>query len=118
MLQYVASDAGAGGSIIEAAVDDVYLYDLTSVLSNGLDPQQIKASVYPNPAEDVVFINFNQPTEAKISVYDLTGKQLLSLDANVSTSHKLNIGGIPNGTYFIQIKTVQTVQSQKLTIMH
>lgn len=118
MLQYVASDAGAGGSIIEAAVDDVYLYDLTSVLSNGLDPQQIKASIYPNPAEDVVFINFNQPTEAKISVYDLTGKQLLSLDANVSTSHKLNIGGIPNGTYFIQIKTMQTVQSQKLTIMH
>ena len=81
-------------------------------------------SVYPNPTSDNINIriNANQPSTAKISVLDYTGKVVKSLNTNQtifngSNDLSFNVGSLNNGTYIIKIENNEGVNTQRFTII-
>jgi len=84
-----------------------------------------KINVYPNPANDLVNLNFkfNKPEDITIELYNITGKKVAFLyeDKNIVPDYNYNINidtkGLCNGVYFIVLKTERNSRTLKLTIL-
>ena len=88
-------------------------------LSIGSREEKMKLLVYPNPASNTVFIDFNNTkiSNAKISILDYAGKEQISLqkiDTNKMIS--LNTKSLISGLYFIKIKLKDKVIYRRLVI--
>lgn len=61
--------------------------------------------MYPNPvsANQDLRINFAINTSAKINVFDITGKSVLSDSMDNSNSKKINVSSLSNGVYMMQM---------------
>jgi len=113
-LRFIASDSIRlgqnldGGSLIEAAVDDIQLWDNTV---NSIDEETalMNVSVYPNPTNGLVNLKIDLLEENEVSyeVLDITGRIVLT-----GTLGSLNIGNhlrqidiqsLSAGTYNIQL---------------
>ncbi|GEM_PF-4780017 len=69
--------------------------------------------VYPNPSNNGIFNLVGLPFEAKISVWDTTGKKLLSSN----TVSKLDLSSFESGIYILKIQTNNTTFTKKI-ILH
>jgi hypothetical protein len=118
VLQFVATDGGAGPSTVEAAVDDIFFYDLTSVLSVGIDPETLKAKIYPNPTNDYFDIELSQVSKGYISLSDINGKQVTRIDLTNSINYRIPVTNVPNGIYMLTIVADNTIQSKKVQVVH
>ena len=65
--------------------------------------------IYPNPVNDILFIQ----TDAKISLFDLTGKELITIDNN-SQVKEIKMNQYPAGIYLIKAYTEDGIQSKKI----
>jgi hypothetical protein len=68
--------------------------------------------VYPNPAQDVLQIEWPavEENEATLALYALTGEKLLAenLDSRkIGSAAELNISHLPSGVYLLELKTNQ-----------
>ncbi|MFA9220189.1 MAG: choice-of-anchor B family protein [Sediminibacterium sp.] len=59
--------------------------------------------VYPNPAENEVFIQNFQSGKSLVSVYNATGQLVLSSTFNQPGVHTLSVGELSSGIYTIQV---------------
>ena len=76
--------------------------------------------VYPNPANNLLYIEFDNITDgiAKIEFYDLTGKLHYSTSINTSLKlQTLNVSSIKAAIYNLRITTTNQIFSQKLVII-
>jgi hypothetical protein len=75
--------------------------------SNGMNLDPI--SIYPNPASTELIIRFadnsNSELPERISVADLLGKNVMEIPA-VDKEIKVDLTGIPDGIYILQIRTL------------
>jgi hypothetical protein len=81
---------------------------------------QNSISLYPNPAQDKLYIEFSEQigSDAKIEMYDVTGKKVyeMQLKANNQKTEISNLN-LSNGIYFYRIsKGEQNLQQGKLSI--
>ena len=61
-----------------------------------------KISIYPNPVSDKINIYYEGNTATKAHIFDVVGKQLLSV--NLSTgANTIDVQSLPNSMYFIKI---------------
>lgn len=72
--------------------------------------QNSSVSVYPNPSEDVINIEFNaiNAFEATITITDVTGRTIQTIEhsfANGSNVLPINVSQLVSGNYFISIDT-------------
>nr|WP_294934815.1 T9SS type A sorting domain-containing protein [uncultured Flavobacterium sp.] len=83
---------------------------LTTVL--GVDAfEQSKIAFYPNPASSVFSIQSDAEIQS-VRIYDTTGKQLIVFK---NRKELLDISGLPNGIYFVEIENSDnTVLIEKL----
>jgi hypothetical protein len=58
--------------------------------------QPLIISVYPNPARDIINITSDEPS--RMSIYDMQGKLITTIDVNSSTS-ELDVSYLSRGTY-------------------
>lgn len=116
-LKFRASDEG-DDSNIEAAVDDFFIYDGVPASVNDVDA--VKAEIYPNPADNVIHITMGKAVKGTITLNDVTGKQIASINMDGTTnSHTFNTAAIVPGQYLLTIQTeAKTIQSHKLVIAH
>ncbi|WP_141259314.1 T9SS type A sorting domain-containing protein, partial [Flavobacterium aquatile] len=68
--------------------------------------KEIALSLFPNPAKDVVSVQYNlDATSAKLEVYDIAGR---SISTNVLSSSvgdlQLNTSSYPSGVYIVVVK--------------
>ena len=74
--------------------------------------------IYPNPASDILMVAFDSDhgRETTISIYDLTGKLILT-SAQISTSTeeelKINISSLSDGYYVAQISNGTMQQTKR-----
>ena len=62
--------------------------------------------VYPNPTSDVLHIaSENQPINS-IAVYDILGKQYISIEQINSENTRIDLSGLSQGVYFIKINNL------------
>ena len=68
----------------------------------------------PNPAHDMVSV-FSSYQLKGVTVYDLSGRQLLMEPADGMTA-TVNVATLPRGTYILAIRTLQGVATKKLLV--
>ena len=77
-------------------------------------------TMYPNPAEDEVFIDFgtNTPNNYSIAVTNSLGQIMQVQNGNdISTgTARLNVANYASGIYFVTIKTGVQTETKKLVI--
>ena len=57
--------------------------------------------VYPNPVHDMV--SFNLKADAKVSVYDVTGRMVSTMNVAAGQG-QYQVAGLENGVYFLNIR--------------
>ncbi len=76
-------------------------------------------SIYPNPAEDFVTLNWNKSnlSEVQVSLQDINGKVVLVPNLETSTTElELDVSQLERGVYLIEIQHSKGTQTQKLII--
>jgi hypothetical protein len=87
-----------------------------SVLDDKLSNSLIK--VYPNPVNDILYIEKSVMVNSILSLYTLFGKEVLSFESNLLSS-ELNFSGLQAGVYFLKVsipgkqtKTFKIIKNQ------
>lgn len=101
-----------------------YHLDKEKITGVGIDEDITEANtilnVYPNPASDNVTITYNAISNfTSISIFDLTGKEVLSKQINTVkglSQEKLNVVDLTQGVYFLRIASGQNISTQKLIV--
>jgi uncharacterized repeat protein (TIGR01451 family) len=76
--------------------------------------------LYPNPTNSLLNINLQGTNEslAKIVIYDVVGKTVLSLSANNTQQSSINVGSLSKGMYLIEITTNSNLKQTKKFIVN
>jgi hypothetical protein len=80
------------------------------------EPEQLEATVYPNPASPNFFIRFKEPKESTIEIYSIDGKLLLSQSFNASGSIQIDISDLISSMYLVSISTHSSTTTERLII--
>jgi glucose/arabinose dehydrogenase len=118
LLQFTGNWSAFG----EAIDGEIYISDLTSGSIYKLTDAALSVedyslntiSIYPNPANHEVNIDFssnNSVISPEISIYDMQGKIVKTITRNTKTIQKINTSELSNGLYFLKINTVNGEQS-------
>jgi len=74
-------------------------------------------NIYPNPANDKIFINFPSNGDYKIKLIDITGKVIKQIEAvDYLNTVEMDVGDVNKGVYFIELKNGYNNTIQKLII--
>jgi hypothetical protein len=128
-IQLIASDSTFigqnldGGSLIEAAVDDIVLYDL-SVPDNVTENDfSLDLNLYPNPATDNLFIEFELglATRASIEITDMAGRSVYEEDFGElyrgNQRKTIPIKSLTEGVYLMQVRLGDQVKTETFTVI-
>ena len=97
-LKYSSPDYVPGFYLVKSStlsVDDNYLSNF---------------SLYPNPSINSVELNSTNTPISEISIYDLSGKLLLSKKYNSETNINLNISNLASGIYLLKINNKKSIK--------
>ena len=86
-----AADFGDSSATVVRHIDDV-----------SIDEVAFNLTIAPNPASAELFINWYNDAQMHIQLFDVCGKQLLSLQQEASAT-TLDIQGLSAGTYLLQL---------------
>lgn len=76
-------------------------------------------SVYPNPTSEFIYFNrSNLHSGLKISISDLTGKEVRKMDLNKLHQNRIDIREIPSGIYFILLSDKKNNAVKKIIVQH
>jgi hypothetical protein len=57
--------------------------------------------IYPNPASEIVQINYSIPQSTILRIFDVNGKLVLENSVESQTNFSISIGHLTNGIYFV-----------------
>jgi CubicO group peptidase (beta-lactamase class C family) len=98
-------DAATNAALAITAFDEVLWQKINAALCVSTNAQTIestKVRVFPNPSSDMLTVETSETLE-NISIYNDLGKQVLSERSSLSPT--LSVAHLPQGIYFILIKT-------------
>lgn len=65
-------------------------------------------SLYPNPAKETVFVKSTTDImAAKIELFDMSGKLLLSKNVDTMPEHSIPVSGLAKGMYVVSVETAE-----------
>ena len=117
-IRFIASDSIRlglyldGGSLVEAAVDDLYLYDETqSTFVEDLSVFNI--DVYPNPTKNKVYIK--SVNSCKLKIYNLLGELILEKDI-INELTEIDLSKQDSGIYYFEFYTDKLIKTKKVIL--
>jgi glucose/arabinose dehydrogenase len=72
-------------------------------------------AVYPNPAENEVFIDMKDTADASVNIYDMGGKLLVMQHVSAEAA-RIDTSALQAGIYVMEIKAGDNTSNQKLVI--
>lgn len=89
--------------------------DTIQVTNTGIaDPSNKNlVSIYPNPINDVLFINNYSANTVEVSIFDLNGKMILK-SAAANGINKMDVSTLSAGVYMIEAKAGENTSRQRL----
>jgi hypothetical protein len=134
-VRFVAADEGVGGSLVEAAVDDI-TFDVVRTPSMGVGPVDVAGvratfgiiSCNPNPFNPHTSIAYQvgAKTQLKLCVYDLNGRMIRTLvDDTVEPGQytavfdgRTDRGAVlGSGVFFLRMDTPEYMEVRQLTLI-
>jgi len=73
-------------------------------------------NLYPNPAQNILFVNFESEGSGKLVLIDMQGK-ILKEETLYSGLQNVDVSNIPNGIYILKIQSDKEVYTEKITIL-
>ncbi|MDI9320400.1 MAG: T9SS type A sorting domain-containing protein [Phycisphaerales bacterium] len=122
-LKFIATEAHpttpAGSfALVEAAVDDIVIYEGIETSSGIAKAPKALAKIYPNPA--VQTLNIELPAtyqELSITLYNMSGKLISTVPVtNGATKYAIETKNMAAGQYMLMIKMDKTIQTSTITI--
>ncbi len=95
---------------------DIFQLQLNNAI-NDIETNKENLLIFPNPMQGKAEIMFNvkQTGIASIKIYEITGKEIIHLDENLSQgNHQFQLSGLKQGAYFINIRGNGYFYSSKL----
>jgi len=118
----------AGGSLVEAAIDDLYLYDWAKIDTTedttgqqAIDEDFIISGIFPNPADAYINIYFGAVTgEVEITLFSHVGALLLNerIIVGVNNQYRIETAQLPEGIYMLSCKNNGSMSNRQLIIQH
>ncbi|MDI1317646.1 S8 family serine peptidase [Flavobacterium sp.] len=103
---------GDGGTINSFSINLCRVQNVLSVTKNPI----LESSIYPNPTKGIVNVAIPGLTEtATIKLYDLQGRQILSVETNQVTT-SFGIENLQDGIYLVNIENEQGSVSKKIVL--
>ncbi|MDW5290820.1 T9SS type A sorting domain-containing protein [Formosa sp. PL04] len=84
----------------------------TLSISNNTDTET-KFLVYPNPVSDIITIDFNSTSTAKMQIIDYLGKTVISDEIQNGTK-SIDLSHLSSGLYFIKVSNQQETFTRKI----
>jgi hypothetical protein len=109
-----------GQSTVEAAVDDLYIYD-TEPPATGLDNTTLirETRVFPNPANEVLHITVPEALKTvTIRVFNISGQEVSSTRANGGSPISISTANLAAGTYSVMIEAEKAMHVTKINVVH
>ncbi|MGB0165629.1 MAG: T9SS type A sorting domain-containing protein [Luteibaculum sp.] len=78
--------------------------------------QKSNFSIYPNPANDLIHIEFHFDGAKDLSIWDLNGKQILRRSLKSVRHAQINISDLEAGLYFVEVRSKLGNIQQKLIV--
>ncbi len=104
---------------IQNVITDIEINTVLNIVEEDQNPDglaeliSVEMKMYPNPAEDVVYLELPLAYESMTySIYDITGKKLVT--GNVARN-QINVSKLPSGTYVLSVD-VDGVKAEKTLI--
>jgi hypothetical protein len=93
-----------------------YLFDVPTGI-NDLAGAEINATIYPNPAKDLISISFDNHSDkiATINIYDINGK---AVNPIITGDQTIDVSGLNNGLYYLSITTDNGFMTRKIAVQH
>lgn len=61
-------------------------------------------NVYPNPAQDFVFVENLGTEHVSIEIFDVKGQMIMQCSIPATTNKRINVGELPEGVYYMKSK--------------
>ncbi len=114
----VMANVGVGTyslTVTDAAGCETIVTDIIVDFTNSINVNQMSYAVYPNPANDMVYVEFENMTANRIELVNMLGQTLLSV-AIADDVTLLNLESYQAGVYFIRIHAGETTYTEKLMV--
>lgn len=72
--------------------------------SGQIDLTNLIVNIYPNPATDYIMVELDQKCVGNISILNLVGNVIVNTEIN-SLNMRIDLTGLPEGIYFLNIQT-------------
>ena len=95
-------------------IDWVRVYELNTSTSVEDELSIPGLSIYPNPANDLLQIEFDSPADYQLKIYDVSGRLLI--ESRTTRSGPLDISSLKKGLYLLQISDGQRAISRKFQV--
>jgi hypothetical protein len=125
-LKFIASDSVRpgleqdGGSLVEAAVDDIELWSAEA--PDGLTERHVNhaMSLWPTPTSGPLSIGVRIPYDPSttLEIMDLTGRSVRSVPRIQSDLVNVDVSGLADGQYIARIRWSQGVVEQRFSVLH
>lgn len=109
------------GGFLGATTFAIEILDEADCMTTNTTNLNVETDVdlYPNPAKEMVFVEFKQPVSGKMiaNVVDVQGRTLATHNfENVDGKIEINTANLATGVYFINFQTENTAFTKKVTI--
>ncbi len=107
--------AGTIESMFEVVLNTNIIHNFQTtetIVGLNLNSEEIK--IYPNPAEDVLFVS--NAKNSDLIIYDILGKSVYSEHIN-SEKSSININNLEQGTYIVKIISGKNLFTKKINIV-
>jgi Peptidase C10 family/Spi protease inhibitor/Secretion system C-terminal sorting domain len=99
---------GGTGSFYTTSSDyyeNPVLMRVGSDVSVGVQQLQAALDVYPVPAKGIVYVQPNGEAVQQLTIYDILGRNVLSIAGNGKQLMAVNVATLASGTYFMSLQT-------------
>jgi pimeloyl-ACP methyl ester carboxylesterase len=115
----VLPGANHGGCVFPALTAAYNFFDglaspCSSTLSSFAESKEDRLKIYPNPASDYLYIDF-ESQNAQLFIYDVNGRQLVNETLNLSDS-RIDVSNLPKGNYILTVRDEKGAYATLLTI--
>jgi len=121
-IKFVASDSTHlgqnldGGSLVEAAVDDISIWD-TADWSSVDESSSLEFNLFPNPAENLIRLNFSGKLndESTFEIRNQLGQLVNSGQVMNVNTKEIDISDIKQGIYYVVIRSGEIRMTRPFT---
>ncbi len=128
-MAYIFAKATSGGNLASVTTMQERIDSVRSQFNRGMSTcgcnligtgiqnnpnPDVELSVYPNPANSLIYISYKSPSKnAVVEIYDVTGQLVKSIKTNALQDQPIDIAGFSKGLYIVKLSDGKNVMVKR-----